>query len=327
MELLSELYFDPKSGYLSQTKLYTKAKAMDSKITRKLVKEFVENNTTEQLHKRINKKSSGFPIVGKVGHYQVDLTFLDQYKSQNKGYHIILVCVEVNSKYAYARALKNKNQDTIIDSIKSIIEEAENNMTTCVSSITHIQSDNGSEFKNGKMDRFLQDKEIKQSFCQAGDKKCLAIAERFNRTIKNYLNKWMTANNSVIWHDKLQDFIFNYNNTYHSSINKEPTNLNEFEEKIFINDKLEIIMKLKSRRNIKVGDSIRIPTKKTIFGKEQINFSTKVYIVKKVGLANLEVEGLNKKIPINSVQLVSSNAQYHNTNKIKEAKKKAKKKV
>lgn len=320
MDLLKKLYEDPKTGYSSITKLYAKAKAIDSKITRKLVKEFIENNTTEQLHKRKIESLSGFPIVGAVGHYQVDLTFLSQYKGQNRGYHIILVCVEVNSKYAYTRALKNKNQDTIISAISEIIQQAKKEGRP----ITFIQSDNGTEFKNKKMESFLKKESIKQSFCQAGDKKCLSIAERFNRTIKNYLNKWMTANDSVVWYDKLQDFTSNYNNTFHSSIKNEPINVSEFEEKIMINDKLETIMKLKAKQKIKVGDTVRIPIKKTTFAKEQQNFSNKVYIVKKIGLANLEVEGLNKKIPINSVQIVSSNTQEHTTNTIKQAKKSAK---
>jgi hypothetical protein len=43
--------------------------------------------------------------------------------------------------------------------------------------------------------------------------------ERFNRTIRDKLNKWMSATNSVEWVSIIDDLMENYNNTYHSSIN------------------------------------------------------------------------------------------------------------
>jgi hypothetical protein len=44
MDILEELFFDPRQGFLSQERLYLKAKSIDKNITRKQVKEFLENN-------------------------------------------------------------------------------------------------------------------------------------------------------------------------------------------------------------------------------------------------------------------------------------------
>jgi len=319
MDILEELFFDPRQGFLSQERLYLKAKSIDKNITRKQVKAYLENNSTNQLHRRVNKTESGFPIIGAIGHYQADLTFLDQYKNQNRGFHIIFSLISINNKYAFSRILKNKNQDTIISALDDIIKEAEK----IGKPIKILQTDNGTEFLNNKMTKFLKEKNISQTLCQAGDKKCLSISERFNRTIKNYINKWMTANNSVVWYDKLDDFIYNYNNSYHSSIKSQPINLTEFQEKLLINDKLEKMMNARKKIKIKEGDLVRVPIKKSTFSKEQQNFSDKVYSVKKVGLANLEVDGLNRKIPINQVLKVPANSQEHKTHQIQNERKTA----
>ena len=125
----------------------------------------------------------------------------------------------------------------------------------------------------------------------------------------------------VVWYDKLDDFIFNYNHSFHSSIKTEPVSITEFQEKLLINDKLEQMMNARKKIKIKEGDLVRVPVKKSTFSKEQQNFSDKVYSVKKVGLANLEVDGLNRKIPINQVLKVPPNSKEHRVEEIQKVRK------
>ena len=44
------------------------------------------------------------------------------------------------------------------------------------------------------------------------------IAERFIRTLKNKIYKYMTAISKNVCIDKLDDIVMEYNNTYHTSI-------------------------------------------------------------------------------------------------------------
>ena len=44
------------------------------------------------------------------------------------------------------------------------------------------------------------------------------IAERFIRTLKNKLHKYMTSISKKVYIDKLNDIVNKYNNTYHSTI-------------------------------------------------------------------------------------------------------------
>ena len=44
------------------------------------------------------------------------------------------------------------------------------------------------------------------------------IAERFIRTLKNKIYKYMTSVSKIMYIDKLDDIVNKYNNTYHSTI-------------------------------------------------------------------------------------------------------------
>jgi hypothetical protein len=50
---------------------------------------------------------------------------------------------------------------------------------------------------------------LKSQYCDEDDKKCLSVAERFNRTIKLMIEKYLTSKNTNRWIDKLQDFVLN----------------------------------------------------------------------------------------------------------------------
>ena len=44
------------------------------------------------------------------------------------------------------------------------------------------------------------------------------IAERFIRTLKNKVYKYMTSLSKIVYIDKLDDIVNKYNNTYHRTI-------------------------------------------------------------------------------------------------------------
>ena len=48
------------------------------------------------------------------------------------------------------------------------------------------------------------------------------VAERFIRTLKNKLYKYMTATGKNIYYDVLDDVVNEYNNTKHSTIKMKP---------------------------------------------------------------------------------------------------------
>ena len=48
------------------------------------------------------------------------------------------------------------------------------------------------------------------------------VAERFIRTLKNKIYKYMTSISKNVYIDKLDDIVNEYNNTYHSTIKMKP---------------------------------------------------------------------------------------------------------
>ena len=97
------------------------------------------------------------------------------------------------------------------------------------------------------------------------------IAERFIKTLKSKIYKKMTANNNkscLLYLNKLVD---QYNNTYHHSINKKPTNADysSFIEKIETNPKAP---------KFKVNGIVRITKYKNNFNKGYTeNWSREIY--------------------------------------------------
>ena len=52
------------------------------------------------------------------------------------------------------------------------------------------------------------------------------IAERFIRTLKNKIYKYMTIISKYVYIDKLDDVVDEYNNTYHNTIKMKPIDVN-----------------------------------------------------------------------------------------------------
>ena len=107
-------------------------------------------------------------------------------------------------------------------------------------------------------------------------KENLVVAERFIRTIKTKIYKYMTSLSKNVF-DKLDDIVNEYNNTYHRTIKMKPADV---KDNTCINFKNEVNDK---SLKFKVGDHVRISKYKNIFAKGYIpNWSEEVFVIKKV---------------------------------------------
>ena len=87
------------------------------------------------------------------------------------------------------------------------------------------------------------------------------VAERFNRTVKNKIYKYMTLVSKNVYIDKLDDIVNEYNNTYHRTIKVKPIDDND---NTYINIDKEVN---DNDPKFKVGDHVRISKYKNIFAK------------------------------------------------------------
>ena len=105
------------------------------------------------------------------------------------------------------------------------------------------------------------------------------VAERFIRTLKTKIYKYMTSLLKNVYIDKLDDIMSEYNNTYHRTIKMKPVDV---KDNTYI-DSMELSRSNDKDPKFKVGDSVRINKYKNILTKRYTsNRSEKVFMIKKV---------------------------------------------
>ena len=103
------------------------------------------------------------------------------------------------------------------------------------------------------------------------------VAERFIRTLKSKIYKYMTSISKNVYINELDDIMDEYNNTYHTTIKMKPIDV---KDNTYINTDKEINNK---DPKFKVGDHVRISKYKNIFAKGYTpNWSEEVLVIKKV---------------------------------------------
>ena len=90
----------------------------------------------------------------------------------------------------------------------------------------------GSEFYNKTFDKLLKSKSI-EIYHTFNEGKAV-IDERFNRTLKNIMYKYLTASNTFNYIDVLDGMIKKYNNTVHSPIKIKP------KDAVYIKNTMEV---------------------------------------------------------------------------------------
>ena len=100
------------------------------------------------------------------------------------------------------------------------------------------------------------------------------MIERFNRSLKERIARYMTQNKTFIWVDVLDDLTNLYNNTKHSRTGFAPNdvgfhNADQIRKKLYGN-------KGSAECTLKINDVVRIPTNKTIFTKVCLFYYFKV---------------------------------------------------
>ena len=186
----------------------------------------------------------------------------------NKGFRFLLCVIDIFSKYAWVFHLKDKKGISIVNAFQIILKE-------CNRKPNKIWVDKGSEFYSNSFKKWLQDNDIVMYSTNNEGKS--AIAERFIRTLKNKIYKYMTSISKNVYIDKLDDIVKKYNNTYHTSIKMKPIDV---KDNTYINFKKEVNDK---NPKFKVGNHVRIFKYKNIFAKGYMpNWSEEIFVISKI---------------------------------------------
>ena len=131
----------------------------------------------------------------------------------NKGIRFLLCVIDIFSKYAWVVPLKDKKGISIVKAFQIILKQSNRKPNK-------IWVDKGSEFYNPSFKKWLQDNDVVMYSTHSEGKS--VVAERFIRTLKSKIYKYMTLISKNVYINKLDDIVNEYNNTYHTTIKMKP---------------------------------------------------------------------------------------------------------
>ena len=248
-------------------------KFFDSKVSGSGAKLIPENEQlAEELHKPIIRKIEKRKVYStfKDNIWGVDLADMQLLSKYNKGIRFLLCVIDIFSKYAWVVPLRDKKGISIVKAFQSILKQSNSSQKP-----NKIWIDKGSEFYNAYFKKWLRDNNIVMYSIHSEGKS--VVAERFIRTLKSKIYKYMTSISKNVYIDKLDDIVDECNNTYHTAIKMKPIDV---KDNTYINTSKEINNK---DPKFKVGDHVRISKYKSIFPKRYMpNYSEEVFVIKKI---------------------------------------------
>ena len=262
-------FFDKKS-------VGSGAKRVNTKITPQ------NQQLAEELHKPIIRKFKKRKVYStfKDNIWAADLADMQLLSRCNKGIRCLLCVIDVFNKYAWVVPLKDKKGISIVKAFQIILKQSNSRKRAQGTSAKHLKPnkiwvDKGSEFCNAYFKKWLRDNDIVMYSTHNEGKS--VVAERFIRTLKSKIYKYMTSISKNVYIDKIDDIVDEYNNTYHTTIKMKPIDV---KDNTYINADKEINNK---DPKFKVGDCVRISKYKNIFAKGYMpNWSEEVFVIKKV---------------------------------------------
>ena len=185
--------------------------------------------------------------------WAADLVDMQSFSKFNNGIKYLLMVIDAFSKCGWIAPLKSKTGvDVTIVLNKIFISERRR--------CTKMWVDKGKEFYN----KHVKALDIQLYSTENEEKSC--VVERWNRTMKEKMFKYFSANNTKKYIDILDEMVNNYNYTKDSSIKMTPVEANDKKNKnrVWLNLNGEV-RKNPDKPKFSVGETVRITKKKTVF--------------------------------------------------------------
>ena len=215
-------FFDKKSVGSGAKHVNTKITPQNQQLAEELHKPIVRKIEKRKVHAAFKDNIWGADLA--------DMQLLSRY---NKGIRFLLCVIDIFSKYAWVAPLKDKNGIGIVKAFQSILKQSNRKPNK-------IWVDKGSEFYNAYFKKWLRDNDI--AMYSTHNERKSAAAERFIRTLKSKIYKYMTSISKNVYIDKLDDIVDEYSNTYHTTIKMKPIDI---KDNTYINtSKKKVIIKI-----------------------------------------------------------------------------------
>ena len=141
--------------------------------------------------------------------WEADFAEMESLSSKNKNVKYLLCVIDVFTKYAWVKPLKDKKGKTVLNAFMEIVNES-----NCKPNKLWV--DQGRKFYNKLMQEWLGNNNLMYSTHNEGRS---VIAEIFIKILKAKIYKKMTANDSKSHLSYFNKLVDQYNNSYHRSNN------------------------------------------------------------------------------------------------------------
>jgi len=172
---------------------------------------------------------------------------IDMNQHRDDGYRYILTAQDIFTKYSFAIPLKSKKTEELIEAFKTIFKSHKPEK---------IWVDQETGIHSKKFQEFLDAQEI-QVYSTASEIK-VSVIERFNRTLKEWLYKQFTKNDSTKWLKILPALVEKYNNRKHSTTKLTPNEAYETKNENIIRQRINDDHRVAKKPKFKVGDRVRM---------------------------------------------------------------------
>ena len=231
----------------------------------------------DELHRPIKRKFIKRKVFASNvdSIWAADLVEVGKLAKFNKGYKYLLTVIDIFSKYGWMLPIKNKTGECVAQALNIIFQQGR--------SPSRLWTDKGKEFYNRNVQNLLDKYKILLYSTENEEK--ASVVERWNRTMKQKMWKYFTANNTHNYLEILPKLVEHYNTTRHRSIKNTPKNasLPENYSKTF--DALYPTPQKLKRKNakFKIGDTVRLARKKDLFEKGfTTNWTEEQFTINKV---------------------------------------------
>lgn len=273
--LLRNIYENVRNpaSFSSPLVLYRAAKKVNRNITYSHVVNWLAGQKAYTLHKSARAKFRRRKVLvrGLFYQYQADLLDFQPLKRDNSGTRFLLTIIDCFSRYAMAIPIKSKHGKVV----KAALQKAFKKMKIP----KKLQTDQGREFYNRHVSEYLQQNNIVH-FSVLSDLKAQMV-ERFNRTLRAKILKYMIAKKTLRYVNVLPDIVHGYNSTPHSALEglspKQVKKSNEKEVWHILYD--DYLANKKKKHQFEINDFVRLAIKRGPFTKMTKTFGDDIFIV------------------------------------------------
>ena len=178
---------------------------------------FLRDQASSQLAKQWRKPSASSgaytPTGAPAGHWQSDVTYLEDYKGVNDRRKAILTVLNTTTRFAIAKPLLAATSDKTAEAMRSILAE----IAAAKQQIKVLRVDGGGEYK-GAFRELMRSAGIELEVSEANTHYRLARTDRFHRTLRERIGEHFERANTHRWIDALPAIVENLNSAPHRTL-------------------------------------------------------------------------------------------------------------